>query len=167
MLTEKEERIISCLQTDMPVTDRPYLVIAGALSISEDEVIETIQSLCERGVIRRFGATLRHQKSGYSANVMVAWEVPDAKVDEVGEIMAETRNISHCYHRRTGNGWPFNLYTMVHGKSQESCIETVKEVSDKTGITAYQLLFSKRELKKTSMKYYDEECCFLSDDGDM
>jgi DNA-binding Lrp family transcriptional regulator len=73
MLTELEKKIIASIQQDMPVTERPYLKIAQDLGISETELLKNIEALCQRGVIRRFGATLRHQRTGFKANAMVAW----------------------------------------------------------------------------------------------
>jgi DNA-binding Lrp family transcriptional regulator len=72
MLTELEKKIIASLQEDMAVTERPYLNIAQDLEISVTELLANLKDLCDRGVIRRFGATLRHQRTGFTANAMVA-----------------------------------------------------------------------------------------------
>ena len=72
MLTDLEKKIVKAIQGDLPILPRPYRGIAEDLGISEDLLLETLKSLCDRGVIRRFGATLRHQKSGFTANAMVA-----------------------------------------------------------------------------------------------
>ena len=61
MLTELEKRIIASIQEDIAVTQRPYLDISKKLGITEETLLENLQSLCQRGFIRRFGATLRHQ----------------------------------------------------------------------------------------------------------
>ena len=73
--TELEKQIIASIQGDMPIVERPYLAIAERLGVTEDEVLETLRALDRRGVIRRFGATLRHQKSGFRANAMVAYPI--------------------------------------------------------------------------------------------
>ena len=72
MLTELEKKIIASIQEDIAVTDRPYLDIATKLGIAEETLLDSLQSLCSRGFIRRFGATLRHQKTGFTANAMAA-----------------------------------------------------------------------------------------------
>ena len=107
-------------------------------------------------MIRRFGATLRHQKSGFAANAMTAWQVDEARIEAVGEIMASFRAVSHCYRRDPADGWPYNLYTMIHGKSEEDCRETARQMSAASGVETYQLLFSRRELKKISMTYFPD-----------
>ena len=107
-------------------------------------------------MIRRFGATLRHQKSGFQANAMTAWQVDEARIEEVGRIMAAFRAVSHCYRRDPAEDWPYNLYTMIHGRSEDDCRETARRIAEKAGVTTYQLLFSRRELKKISMTYFPD-----------
>jgi DNA-binding Lrp family transcriptional regulator len=154
MLTELDKRIIASIQGDIPITERPYLEIAENLGISEKLLLESLKKLCDKGVIRRFGATLRHQKSGYGANAMVAWKVDEKDIDTVGEMMAAFRSVSHCYRRNPKDDWPYNLYTMIHAKDEASCREIVRNISKETSIDNYTLLFSREELKKTSMEYF-------------
>ena len=154
MLTELEKKIIASIQGDIPVISRPYLEISKKLKISEETLLKTLKDLCDRGVIRRFGATLRHQKSGFAANAMVAWIVDEKRVEKVGEKMASFKEVSHCYRRNPTAQWPYNLYTMIHAKDEDTCRKTAGKMSSETCVENYKLLFSRRELKKTSMKYF-------------
>lgn len=154
MLTDLEKRIISEIQGDIPITTRPYQEIAERLGIDEQVLLETLSDLCARGVIRRFGATLRHQRSGYGANAMTAWQVDHDRIDEVGEKMASHRQISHCYRRNPTPEWPYNLYTMIHAADEKSCLAVARELSTETSVSVYTVLFSMNELKKTSMAYF-------------
>jgi siroheme decarboxylase len=157
MLTELEKRIIAVIQGDMPVTARPYAQIAAELGIDEQQLLEALKSLVERGIIRRFGATLRHQRSGFAANAMTAWLVEEDRIEHVGRIMASFKEVSHCYRRDPTDEWKFNLYTMIHGKDEAHCRRTAEKMAEKAGVRQYQMLFSRRELKKTSMKYFSNE----------
>ena len=154
MLTELEKKIVASIQEDMPIISRPYHEISKKLKISEETLLKTLKNLCDRGVIRRFGATIRHQKSGFAANAMVAWIVDEERIDEVGEKMASFRQVSHCYRRNPNGQWPYNLYTMIHANDEDTCRETASQMSRKTRVKNYKLLFSQKELKKTSMKYF-------------
>lgn len=154
MLTELENEIIALIQGDIPITQRPYLEMAQKLGISEKTLLERLKDLCDKGVIRRFGATIYHQKSGFEANAMVAWKVDEDRIDDAGERMASFNEVSHCYRRNPTGDWPYNLYTMIHAKDEESCREIARNISAKTSINTYSLLFSRKELKKTSMKYF-------------
>ena len=156
MFTDLEKKVIALLQTDIPVTERPYLEMAQQLGISEDEFIAVVSDLDERGIIRRFGATLKHQESGFKANAMVAWKVDEDQVEQTGNIMAGFREITHCYRRNPAPGWRYNLYTMVHASDEAACYDIVKKISDAVGQDDYELLFSRQELKKTSMKYFED-----------
>ena len=153
-LTELEKRVIASIQGDMPITKRPYEQIAADLGIEEEQMLEILRGLVDRGVIRRFGATLRHQKSGFQANVMVAWKVDEARIEDVGRTMAGFKAVSHCYRRDPTDQWPYNLYTMVHGRDEADCRKSAREMSDAAGVQSYEMLFSRRELKKTSMQYF-------------
>lgn len=154
--THLEKQIIASIQGDMPITERPYLAIARRLGVTEEVVLETLEDLNRRGVIRRFGATLRHQKSGFFANAMVAWKVDESTIDAVGKKMASFTAVSHCYRRNPTEEWPYNLYTMVHGADEESCREIARKLSAATGEKNYSLLFSRKELKKISMQYFPD-----------
>jgi DNA-binding Lrp family transcriptional regulator len=157
MLTQLEKKILTCIQVDIPICERPYLKMAEKLGVSEKSVLETLNDLCERGVIRRFGATIRHQKSGFQANAMTAWKVDESRLDKVGKIMAASKHVSHCYRRNPQTQWPYNLYTMIHAKNERSCREIARKLAEKTDICDYQLLFSCKELKKTSMIYFPQD----------
>jgi len=154
MLTEVEKKVLASIQDDIPITERPYYEMAVKVGLSEEVFLKTMQSLVDRGVIRRFGATIRHQKSGFEANAMGAWQVDEARIEEVGQIMASCRHVSHCYRRNPQKDWPYNLYTMIHAKDKPSCRATARKLAEQTGVEIYTLLFSHRELKKTSMRYF-------------
>jgi DNA-binding Lrp family transcriptional regulator len=128
--------------------------MAESIGMTETEFLERIKSLKASGVIRRFGATLRHQEAGFSSNAMVAWIIPDDRIEEVGKAMAEFREVTHCYQRRPQKDWNYNLFTMVHGDDKEACYQIAKRMSQATGMDEYILLFSEKEFKKTSMSYF-------------
>ena len=157
MLTDLEKKVIASIQKDIAITDRPYLEIAERLGISEETLLETLQNLCDRGIIRRFGATLRHQNTGFTANAMGAWQVDEERIEEVGSKMASFRQVSHCYRRNPNAQWPYNLYTMIHADSEAACRETARQMSEATAVENYTLLFSVQELKKTSMVYFPSD----------
>jgi len=154
MLDDVERRIIHHLQGDLPLTSRPFAVIASRVGISEEELLERIRLQKERGVLRRFGANLDPQLAGFRANAMVAWCVPADKVDEIGPLMATFREVSHCYQRRVHGKWRYNLFTVIHGKNKKDCQGIVRRIAENTGIRDYVLLLTLKEYKKTSPEYF-------------
>ncbi len=156
-LSEQDIQLVREVQENLPLVSRPFLEIARRLGISEEEVIGRVQEFLRDGILRRFGATLRHCRVGYTANVMVVWRVPEDRVEEVGQQMAGAPEVSHCYERPARAGWPYNLYTMLHGKSRQECEAITARLARESGISEYSMLFSVRELKKSSMRYFHEE----------
>ncbi len=153
MFSELEQEVLRYVQTSLDVTPRPYRRLAERLGVTEEEIVACLRGLVGRGIIRRFGITIRHQISGVAANAMGAWKVPVDDVDKVGPIMASFPEVTHCYERRVEGDWPFNVFTMIHGNTPEDCQAVAAAIAEKTGIKEYRLLFSARELKKTSMRY--------------
>ena len=154
MIENIDKKIIGLIQKDLPVHPRPFAVLAEKIGISEETFIERVKRLKKTGVIRRFGATLRHQKAGFKANAMIAWKAPEGIIRELGKTLARFREVSHCYHRAPKGDWPYNLYTMVHGGSRNECREIAERMSSTTGLAEYAVLFSEKEFKKTSMEYF-------------
>ena len=157
-LTELERKILSLVQQNLPDSATPFADVAAQAGCDEETVLALLRRLKAEGVIRRFGATLRHQKAGYGANAMVAWRLgPDDDPEAVGALMAARPEVSHCYQRRTYPDWTYSHYTMVHAKSREDCRRVAEEIAAETGVPDFELLFSVKELKKTSMSYFPEQ----------
>lgn len=154
MLSNLEKKIVRELQAGLPLVERPYLEIARRVGLTEEELIDTIKDMSRRGVIRRFGAALKHLDLGFIANAMVVWDVPEDKAPQVGRIMAGSKQVTHCYQRPRRPGWPYTIFTVIHGRNREDCEKTAIKLAVKTGIKEYKLLFSTRELKKSNMKYF-------------
>lgn len=154
---EMDRPLIRVLQKDLPHVLSPFSELARQLDCSEVEVLTRTQSMLERQVIRRFGAVLRHQKAGFLANAMGVWQVEGGLVQEAGEAMATFREVSHCYQRPTLPDWPYNLFTMIHGRTPQDCQRVMEKIAKVIGIEHYAMLFSQTELKKSSMEYFMEE----------
>jgi DNA-binding Lrp family transcriptional regulator len=157
MLSDLDKKVILALQRDLEICPQPFLEVAEYLGIAEEKVLATIRDLMERGYIRRFGATLRHQQSGYEANALVAWVVPETSLKRIGLHLAGQRAITHCYARQPAPAWPYNIYTMIHGRTRAECVTIAARMAAETGIDDYEMLFSETELKKTTMRYFKEE----------
>ncbi len=154
--TDKQREILHIVQSNLPDSLTPYKDIAEQVGTTEDEVISLLQDLKDKGVIRRFGASIKHQRVGFSHNAMVAWKISDDLIDEIGEIAAKSPNISHCYHRPTPDkkAWPYTLFTMIHGMKAEEIQEVIDSLVKDTALEEYAVLESIKELKKTSMTYF-------------
>ena len=153
-ITELDKKIVRALQGEFPLVAEPYKELADRIGIPEEVFLARVQAMEEQKKIRKMGAVLRHREVGYSANVLVAWVVPSERMDEIAGQMSSCPSVSHCYDRITAPGWPYNVYTMIHGKSRENCVKAVEELSRSLELAEYAVLFSRKELKKTSMAYF-------------
>jgi DNA-binding Lrp family transcriptional regulator len=96
-LDELDKKVVRALQGDFPLVAEPYKVLAEQVGISEELFLERVKALSEEKKIRKMGAVLRHREVGFSSNVLVAWEVDPARLDEVAKKMAESPSVSHCW----------------------------------------------------------------------
>ena len=148
-----DRNIISLLQGDLPLESHPFAKLAQELGISEQDIVNRVIALRQKGTLRRWGAVLRHQQAGYDANAMVAWKAEEEKADEAGLIMSRYREISHCYLRQVPKLFAYNLFAMFHARSPEELIKLIVLASEQTGLKDYIIIKSLKEYKKISMKY--------------
>ena len=148
-------KMVRMLQGDLPPGENPWLVLAETLGISEDEVVARLKALKASGKLKRVGAVLRHQNSGFTANGLAVFLPPEGKTAELGQKLAESPMISHCYERAPAPSWPYTLYAMIHGKTEEEISAFAEAFASKNSVESYEVLFSREELKKTSMVYFD------------
>ena len=144
--TETERAILRIVQADPPGSLTPYADIARTVGCTEEEVLDLLSRLKQSGAIRRFGASIKHQKTGWNHNALV---------EECGAIAARHSHISHVYYRPSAApDWPYELYTMVHGRSEQECLDVAQELIATTPLREYAILKSLKELKKISMTYF-------------
>ncbi|MEM0488093.1 MAG: AsnC family transcriptional regulator [Candidatus Bathyarchaeia archaeon] len=150
-MDEIDRKILFEMKRGIPLVTEPFKEIATRLRITQKEVISRLIKLRERGVIRRFGASIEPRRIGLSANAMVVWKVPESRVEEVGTFLSKFKEVTHCCERKTiPRKWEYNLYTVMHAQERETIEMLVKKFSDTIAISDYLVLFSKRKLKKTS-----------------
>ena len=153
-----DRAVIRATQGDLPVVSEPYAPAAAALGISVGALVEHLQGMVERGLLRRVAAILFHRRAGFSANGMGVWRVPEDRILEIGPKMAAFRGISHCYQRPTYEDWRYQLFTMAHGRSKEECdavldaiAAAIPEIEDRA------TLYSSTEFKKIRLLYFTDD----------
>lgn len=151
--TIKEKRAARILQTDIPLTTKPFTEIAEACGFTTDELINWLKGLSQQGVVRKFGAVLRHQKAGYRKNALVMWAVPADAIEDAGKRFASLPFISHCYERKPAFNNSYNLFTMLHTQD-ETIANLIQQMSQTIGCNDFLILESLHEYKKTSPEYF-------------
>lgn len=149
MIDRDEQTLLWELREGLPLCEDPYGTVAQTMGIPREELLLRIQSLLDRGVIRRFGARINQRRLGIRLNAMVAWKVPGERIEEVGRAMAAHPEVTHCYERAAvPSRWEYNLYTVVHAYDRESILRYIRELSLLTGVEEHIVLFSTAEFKK-------------------
>jgi DNA-binding Lrp family transcriptional regulator len=154
---EWDVAVIRATQGDLPVVPEPYAPAAAALGVAPERLLEHLQGMVERRLLRRVAAILFHRRAGFSANGMGVWQVPEARIPELGPRMAAFRGISHCYQRPTYADWPYSVFTMAHGRSKPECDAILDAIARETGIEQRATLYSSTEFKKVRLLYFTDD----------
>ena len=155
-LSAEDRGLIKIVQHGLPVVSRPYAEIAERLSTTEQDVIQRLQKLINDGSIKRYGVVVRHRELGYKANGMVVWDVPDDRVSVLGSCIGKLSSVTLSYRRpRRLPDWPYNLFTMVHGRNREEVKQRVEEIVETCGLQGidHTILFSTRRFKQRGASY--------------
>ena len=68
-LSEIDRKILQRLQTNLPLTHRPFLDLAKELGLEEDLIIEKVKSMIENKYVRRIAPIINTQAVGNSARL--------------------------------------------------------------------------------------------------
>lgn len=156
VLTETDSQLIALIQGGLPLVAQPYAKVGAQLGLSEAEVIERLSKLQSTGLIKRLGVVVKHRALGYRANAMVVWDIPDAEVERVGELLADEACVTLCYQRpRRAPGWSYNLFCMIHGRERDSVLRRLEQIIQYHGLghLPYDVLFSGRSFKQRGARY--------------
>lgn len=151
LLDDLDLALVDALGTGLPLTHRPYAGLGAPLGLSEAAVLSRLTRLHETGVIRRFGAIVRHREVGYHANAMCVFDVPDDRVADAGARLATRPEVTLCYRRRRQRpDWPYNLFAMVHGKQRDEVGARVERMVRECGLDRLPraVLFGVRRFKQ-------------------
>ena len=152
-LTVEEIKVARLIQLDISLAARPFGQIGRACDLSEEEVLNIIRHLLQKGYIRRFGAILRHQKAGYTKNALIIWAVPPDQIENAGKILAAFPFISHLYERNPAFQGKYNLFTMLHAQN-DNITAIMDQMAAAINNRDFLILESLQEYKKTSPEYF-------------
>lgn len=147
-------QLVELTQAGLPLVDDPWAWLAEKLGIEIEATLALLQRLQADGAIRRIAAVPNHYRLGYRHNGMTVWEVDEAQLAELGPLIGSQAFVSHCYRRPRREGWNYNLFAMVHGRSAEEIDAYRDEIRRLLGAAcrADDMLVSSRILKKTGLR---------------
>jgi len=153
-LTPLHHEIIKRAQYDIEMISEPFAQLIKDIDIDYDTFFKVLLELQDAGIMRRFASILNHRKAGFNANAMVVWDVDETNGEAIGEDAAAFSAVSHCYLRPKYDNWPFNLFTMVHGKTTEETNAIIDDMAKEIPSKSYMPLYSSREFKKVRIEYF-------------
>jgi DNA-binding Lrp family transcriptional regulator len=152
-ISDIEQKVLAVLQHGLPESQSPFKDMAEKIGIDTGQLLAVLKDWKQQGKIRRIGAIVNHLKVGLGGGAMVVWQVEPARTEEVGKVLAEFEEVSHAYERRTYENWPYSLYTMIHGKTEQDVQQIVQRMSQTCGVSNYRILVTEKELKKVPPTY--------------
>jgi len=128
-LDDIDRDILNQIQSDFPITSRPYRTIAEELGLSEDEVLKRVYRLKEIGIIRRMGANFTPEKLGFVSTLCAA-KVPEDKISQFAEVVNRYPGVTHNYRREN----KFNIWFTFIAPSMEEINTNLKQIAAETGV---------------------------------
>ncbi|MEA3279622.1 MAG: AsnC family transcriptional regulator [Thermodesulfobacteriota bacterium] len=125
-----DREILNRIQSNFPITPRPYLSIADDLGLSENDVLKRVIRLKNEGIIRRIGGNFVPDKLGFVSTLCAA-RVPEDKVEEFAGEVNLYPGVTHNYRRDN----EFNIWFTFIAPSMDEILENLEKIFQKTGIT--------------------------------
>lgn len=150
-----DRRIMAATQAGLPLVAEPYAAIAKELGLDEAELCNRLKVMQASGIVRRIALAPNHYALGMTANGMSVWDVDDAEITRLGEMVGALDVVSHCYERpRALPDWPYNLFAMIHGSTRDEVEAWRMKIADMLGAACarHDILYSTAILKKTGMR---------------
>lgn len=157
-LGPRERALVGAIQGDTEVRSDYFAAIAGGLGLREWDVLSMLEMWRRNGRLKRIGLLLRHREAGWTANGMCCWRV-EGDTSGAGRALAGRGEVTHCYERPAAPGFPYNMFAMVHARSQSAAEAQYALLSEHLERTLGApppgtMLVSTREFKKTSMTFF-------------
>ena len=154
-LSDLDAALLVEIQDGFPLSATPYRDVAAAIDADVDEVVAAVDRLRANGCIKRIGCVVNHIVTGFDANCMVVWDVPDDELDALGEAVGQLPYVTLCYHRprRPDQEWGYNLFTMIHGREADAVDGKIDELAAEHLPFPHERLYSTETLKQTGARY--------------
>ncbi len=156
-LADLDRRLLLAIQDGFPLSATPYADVATEIGAPVEDVLGAVERLLADGSIKRIGCVVNHLVTGFDANCMIVWDIPDDELDERGVAVGRLPYVTLCYHRprRPEQGWEYNLFTMVHGRETDAVDAKVDELAADHLPFDHERLYSTETLKQTGARYED------------
>ena len=129
LMDEMDRMILNEIQSHFPIEARPYQVLGEKLGCSEEEVLQRVQNLKDREVIRRIGANCNSRKLGYTSTLCAA-KVPSRLMARFVEVVNSYMGVTHNYRR----DHDYNIWFTLIAPSEEKIERILREIVELTEV---------------------------------
>ena len=130
ILDDIDKTIINRIQSDFPITSRPYLTLANELDLTEKDVLDRVSRLKKAGIIRRIGGNFVPAKLGFVSTLCAA-KVPADKVEHFAAVVNRFPGVTHNYQRNN----EYNVWFTFISPSMEEIETNLKKIAEETEVS--------------------------------
>lgn len=149
-LTASQQALISRLRESLPLTVKPFDLVAREAGCKPDDVLRQLKRWRKSGALRRVALVASPRRLGFTANAMCVWSAPRERVMRAGRILAQCGYVTHCYERASATAFPYNLYAVIHCRNVRKLKRVFETLTIRTGLKNGLILMSTRELRRES-----------------
>jgi len=128
-LSTFERRLLNRLQGSLPVVARPFRAVAKELRTTEARVLEGIEALKKKGMVRRVGGVFSSRDMGFKST-LVAAKVSPRRLEGVVRFVNSFPEVTHNYLR----GNDVNVWFTLTARSRRRINEILKAVGKQPGV---------------------------------
>lgn len=128
-LDDIDKAIINRIQSEFPITARPYLAVADELGLTEKEVLDRVARLKKKGIIRRIGGNFVPGKLGFVSTLCAA-RVPADKIELFAKVVNRYPGVTHNYQRNNH----YNVWFTFISPSMDEIEANLKKIAAETGV---------------------------------
>ena len=129
-----DRAIVNQLQGDFPICERPYAEAATKLGLTEDELLQRLDSLLENGTLTRFGPMYHAERLG-GALTLAAMKIPAADFERVTGIVNGFSEVAHNYAREH----EFNMWFVLATEAPQRIEQVIGEIEKAAGYRVYNM----------------------------
>jgi DNA-binding Lrp family transcriptional regulator len=129
-MDDVDRAIINIIQSEFPITARPYLEIAERVHVAEQDVLDRIKILKKKGIIRRIGGNFDSRRLNFTSTLCAA-KVPKGVIEAFVEAVNQYPGVTHNYLR----DHEYNVWFTFIAPSKGYIRNALEEISRTTGVT--------------------------------
>lgn len=141
-MDQKDKDLLNEIQSDFPLSLRPYKEVGDRLQMSERDVIRRIRRLKESGIIRRIGGNFQSSRLNFTSTLCAA-KVPEEKIKQFVEVVNRYPGVTHNYLRNHN----YNIWFTFIAQDMDDIDKALTDISEVTGVTEIRNLPAVRMFK--------------------